>query len=448
VPDSAIVASFLALLQRFEPHFTAPTFRSFLVLACGWVMALGRHTVTTAVRAANATRWKHIRSFHRFFSLSKWQHDPLGLTLVRMIVALIPRDQPLVVAVDDTLGRHTGKTIAAASMHRDPLVSSAVRPAFHWGHLWVVLGITVRLFDKTWCLPVLFRLYRSKKVCKKHKRAYRTLAQLGAELIAQLAAASLHHHIIVVGDAGFSNHSVVKGRPGNVTFIGRSRMDAAIYAAAPPRTGRRGRPRVRGARLPAPQRQASAKAAPWQSTEVTVYGRTATVQTLIIDALWYRVAGSELVRLVVVRGFPGHDKDDVLVCSDPSMSPKDIIELFTKRWSIEVTFQETKGKLGFEEPRSRSERAVERTAPFTLFLYTVVVLWYVKTGRKLRSAQPPKAPWYSPKSTPAKTLPAFSDMLTALRRASWAERLFDRGANPATLKKHLKPLLACLDTAA
>jgi len=130
------------------------------------------------------------------------------------------------------------------------------------------------------------------------------------------------------------------------------------------------------------------------------------------------------------------------------MSPKDIIETFAKRWSIEVTFQETKGKLGFEQPRSRNERAVERTAPFTLFLYSLVVLWYFRTGSTLRSAQPTKAPWYSPNSSPSKTLPAFSDMLSALRRASWAQRLFDPSANSATWKKQLRPLLACLDTAA
>lgn len=449
MPDTAIVASFLALLQGFETHFTAPTFRTFLALACGWVLALGRHTVTAAVRAANATRWKHIRSFHRFFSKSRWDHDPLGLTLVRMIDALVPKHLPLVAAVDDTLGRHSGKTIAAASMHRDPLLSTAVRPMFHWGHLWVVLGITIRLFNKTWCLPVLFRLYRSEKECAKKKRPYRTLAELGAELIALLAAALPHRRILVVGDGAFSNHSVVQGRPSNVTFIGRSRLDAALYAVAPPRKrGQMGRPRLRGARLPAPAVKASAKNAPWQSVEVTVYGRTATVRVLIIDALWYTVARSELVRLVVVRGFPGHDKDDVLFCTDPSMSSKDIIETFTMRWSIEVTFQETKGKLGFEEPRSRAERAVERTAPFTLFLYSLVVLWYAKTGHALRSAQPAKAPWYSPKTTPAKVLPAFSDMLATLRRASWAERLFDPDANPATWRKQIKPLLACLDTAA
>lgn len=449
MPDTVIVPSFLALLQLFAPHFTQPTFRSFLTVACGWVLALGRHTVTTAVRAANATRWKHISSFHRFFSKSKWELDPMGLVLVRMIDAMVPLAQPLVVAVDDTLGRHTGKKIAAASMHRDPLLSTAVRVAFSWGHVWVVLGITVQLLGKTWCLPVLFRLYRSKKVCERDGRPYRTNTEFAAELIALLAAQLTHRSLIVLGDGAFSNSSVIKGRPSNVNFIGRSRLDAAIYAPAPPRQpGQMGRPRVRGAKLPSPAVQASASDAPWQSIEVTAYGRTSTVQVLVIDALWYIVAGSELLRLVVVRGFPGHERDDVLVCTDPSMSPKDIIETFAKRWSIEVTFQETKGKLGFEEPRSRNERAVERTAPFTLFLYSLVVLWYFRTGSTLRSAQPTKAPWYSPNSSPSKTLPAFSDMLSALRRASWAQRLFDPPANSATWKKQLRPLLACLDTAA
>lgn len=142
MPDTVIVPSFLALLQLFAPHFTQPTCRTFLTVACGWVLALGRHTVTTAVRAANATRWKHISSFHRFFSKSKWELDPMGFVLVRMIDALVPLAQPLVVAVDDTLGRHTGKKIAAASMHRDPLLSTAVRVAFSWGHVCMAVPAT------------------------------------------------------------------------------------------------------------------------------------------------------------------------------------------------------------------------------------------------------------------------------------------------------------------
>jgi hypothetical protein len=449
VPNTPIVTSFVALLQRFAPHFTQPTFHSFLVLACGWVLTLGGHMVTTAVRGAAAMGSKHISSFHRFFSKARWDWDALGRTLVRLIDALVPRDEPLVTAVDDTLGRHTGKKIAAASMHRDPLLSTATRVAFHWGHLWVVLGITVRLFGKTWCLPVLIRLYRSKKLCEQQRRLYRRLTDLAAELIALLAAWLPHRRLVVLGDGAYTNHSVIHGRPSTVSFVGRGRLDAAIYAPAPPRRpGQMGRPRVRGAKLPSPAVQASANDAPWQTIEVTVYGRKATVKVLVIDALWYSVAPKELMRLVVVRDFPGHKDDDVFACTDTSMSPKDIIELYARRWSLEVTFHETKGKLGFDQPRSRTERAVERTTPFTLFLYSLVVLWYASTGSRLRSARPAAAPWYSPTSSPSKTLPAFSDMLATLRRASWAELLLQPHANDTTFKKRIQPLLLCLDTAA
>ncbi|WP_437945328.1 transposase [Sorangium sp. So ce296] len=449
MPDVVIVPSFLALLQVLEPHFTAPTFHTFLTMACGWVLALGRHTVTSAVRAANAMGWKQIRSFHRFFSKSIWERDALGLTLVRAVDALVERDQPLVAAVDDTLGRHTGKKIAAASMHRDPLLSTATRVAFHWGHVWVVLGIIVQLFHKTWCLPVLFRLYRSEKLCQQQGRAHRRTTELAAELIALLAEQLPHRRLLVVGDAAYTNRSVVRARPSNVTFVGRARLDAALYAPAPARRGgQMGRPRVRGMRLPSPAAQADAAKARWQRVEVSAYHRVVTVKVMTLDALWYAVAHSKPVRLVVVRGFPGHAKDDVLLSTDPTMAPKNIIEHYATRWSLETTFQETKGKLGLEQPRSRTEHAVERTAPFTLLLYTLVVLWYARSGCALRSAQPTKAPWYSPKSSPSKTLPAFSDMLATLRRASWAERLFEPDANAPTLKKRLAPLLACLDTAA
>ena len=63
-----------------------------------------------------------------------------------------------------------------------------------------------------------------------------------------------------------------------------------------------GRPRVKGKRLPSPEEQAARKKAPWQRVKVNAYGKTAWVQALVIDALWYRAARSELVRLVVVRG--------------------------------------------------------------------------------------------------------------------------------------------------
>ena len=438
MPDAFIVGSFVRLLQAFVPCFTAPSFPTFVRLMGGWSLATGRHTVTGVVRAANAVGWKHISTFHRFFSRGRWCTDRLGLILVRLVVerCLKPGDA-IVAPVDDTLGRHTGKAIAGASMHRDPLLSTGRRPFFHWGHLWVVVSIAIPAFGKTWALPVLFRLHRGKKRCKAEKRAYRKCPELAAELIKLLAEALPDRRIIVVGDSAYTNGSIIKRRPKNVTLVGRSRLDAALWAPAPAhRPGQMGRPRVRGARLPSPAKQA--KTARFKRVEVTVYGRTVKVRVLVIDALWYVAAHSELMRLVVVRDFPGHERDDVFVSTDPSMDVKSIIETFARRWSLEHTFHECKGKLGFEHPQNRTDRAVERTAPMALWLHTLVVLWYLATGQHSRAARQPTMPWYK------KTTPTFSDMLATLRRASWAERLSDPRASARTLRKRIRPLVEAL----
>jgi hypothetical protein len=154
--DTAIVASFQRLLQEFSPCFTAPSFASFLTLMSGWLLNLRRHTITETVRAAGAVGLKDITSFHRFFSRACWVPDALGLVLVRLIVEhLLSANGPVVAVVDDTLGRHTGKKIAGAAMHRDPLLSTAARVLFHWGHVWVVLGL-IEAYAERWPLEVTF----------------------------------------------------------------------------------------------------------------------------------------------------------------------------------------------------------------------------------------------------------------------------------------------------
>lgn len=83
-----------------------------------------------------------------------------------------------------------------------------------------------------------------------------------------------------------------------MTLIGRGRLDAALYAPPPRRTkGQKGRPRVRGTRLRSPEKRAAANHASWKNVTVTVYGKTAVVRVLVIDALWYVVGGGERLRL-------------------------------------------------------------------------------------------------------------------------------------------------------
>lgn len=444
MPDAPIVCSFAALLQSFSCCFTAPSMDTFTTLMTGWVLNLRRHTVTGVVQAAGAVGYKHISSFHRFFSRARWTTDEVGLQLAALVIKQLCTDGVVRLIVDDTLGRHTGKCIAAASMHRDPLLSTGRKPFFHWGHIWVVLSVEVTLFKKSWALPVLFRLHRSKKRCEAEKRPYSKLTEEARELVHLLADAYPERHFELLGDAAYTNGTLIKQRRSNVTLIGRGRVDAALYDPAPPRRkGQMGRPRVRGARIQSPQQRANAKNATWRNVRITVYGRTVTVKVIVIDALWYVASGSERVRSVLVRGFPGHEKDDVFVSTDTALSPRYIIEAYAKRWSLEVTFHEAKSKLGFEDPCNRTERAVERSAPLALITHTLVVIWYAKDGQHGRAARLPTMPWYTHKSGVT-----FSDMLATLRRASWRRRLSDPASSLRELRKRLRPLVDYVASAA
>lgn len=442
--DVSIVNSFAALLQGFARCFTSPSASNFMTLMTGWVLDLRRHTVTEVVRAAGAVGKKHICSFHRFFSRGRWATDEIGLVLAELVIVRLAPSGVVRLIVDDTLGRHTGKRIAAASMHRDPLLSTGRRLFFHWGHVWVVLAIEVTLFDKSWALPILFRLHRSEKRCKAEKRAYLKLTEHARELVALVASRYPAKRFELLGDAAYTNGTLIKQRPANLTFIGRGRLDAALYApVAPRRRGQMGRPRLRGKRVASPAARAKRADARWKRVRVNVYGRTVTLRVLVVDALWYVAAGSEVIRHVVVRDFPGHVKDDVFVSTDTNFSAEAIIESFARRWSLEVTFHEAKGKLGFEDPQNRTERAVERTAPFAFISYSLVVVWYTLHGHGSRAAKQPTLPWYTHKAGVT-----FSDMLATLRRASWRQRLLDPAATAADLRKSLRPLVDYVASAA
>ncbi len=71
--------------------------------------------------------------------------------------------------------------------------------------------------------------------------------------------------------------------------------------------------------------------------------------------------------------------------------------------------------LGLEDPANRLPKAVARTAPMAFFIYTLVVVWFHKTGHQLLRF--PFRPWYTKKEEPS-----FADMLTTLRRVSYEEK--------------------------
>jgi hypothetical protein len=129
LPDATlpVPASLAGLLAWFASLFTAPSFRTFSMLACGFLAQTGRRTVCGMLTGAGLSRlWSHDRA-HWFFARARWDPGDLGLAAARLVVALlVPDGAPVVVAIDDTLFRRRGKKVWAAAWFHD---GSAQGPA-------------------------------------------------------------------------------------------------------------------------------------------------------------------------------------------------------------------------------------------------------------------------------------------------------------------------------
>src|SRR5437870_9786760 len=180
--DLMLPPTLAALLAAFMPCFQARSVVVFQWLIVGWIQCQGRRTLTEVALASGAVGERHISVFHRFFSRASWTLDALGRVVFTLALKWLPADQPLVVLGDDTLARKGGKSIALASMHHDPLLSSARKPFASFGHVWVVLALWVPLpfgSGRGFALPVLFRLYVSAKRGGETNAAGRTPAKRG-----------------------------------------------------------------------------------------------------------------------------------------------------------------------------------------------------------------------------------------------------------------------------
>jgi hypothetical protein len=409
LPDM-VPASLMTLLAAFVPLFTAPSFRTFTGLACGFLAQPGKRTVCGMLSGAGLSRsWPHDRA-HWFFARARWDAGALGLAAARLVVSLlVPAGAPVDVAIDDTLLKRRGKKVWAASWFHD---GSAPGPAkTGYGNNWVVLGIVVRLrfMSRPVAVPVMAKLV----IKDTNSRSRLWLARRMAE---RLAAALPGREIRVVADSAYAGGEL-KHLPAGISWTTRLRKDAALHGLPPERTGRRGRPRVKGDRLPSLAKLAAT--AEFSQVTVTRYGRTETVAAAVVTCLWYSVFGPRPVTVVIVRDRPGSGSSVAFVTTDRTATAEQVIERYAARWSIEVAIEDAKQIFGTGQARNRTAAAVERTVPFELACQSVAVTWYATAGHDPADLHERRvsAPWYASKAGPAT-----ADMAAKLRRVIIAAR--------------------------
>jgi DDE superfamily endonuclease len=442
-----LIPSFMDLLQLFSPVFTAPTFQTFTWIVAGWLLSQRHRYITEVIFSSGNVGNGHWSRFHRFFSHAAWDLDTFSLSLAKLVVTILAPGATLLWAVDDTLCRKRGLTLYGAGMHYDPLISSRSKALVRWGHDWVVLClILVHPFwapTKVFALPVAMRLYQNrqgltkgkkkpKNTGKKPKNAgkrpknartkssrsphdpnHRTRPELALELIQLVATWFPHEEIIVTGDSAYGGESVLRHLPPNVHLISHVHPNGALYEPAPPKKEKtKGRARKKGERLPGMTPWAEDPKQPWTELKFDQFGFHATVAVKTIQALYYKAGRDRLLTIVLVRDLEGKRPDQMFYGTKLGWTARQILSAYACRWAIECTFENCKQLLGLEDPANRLPKAVERTAPMALILYSVVVVWFHQTGH--HSLRFPFRPWYRTKEEPS-----FADLLTTLRRVSY-----------------------------
>jgi hypothetical protein len=434
---SQLIPSLLILVEPFGSCFARPeVFQTFQALIAGWIVCLGPRTLSEVWQATGWAAQRHHDTAYAVFHSAAWEWDDLGIVLATLILAHLVPGGVVWIVVDDTLCHKRGAKVAFGGIFLDPVLSTKAHKTLRFGLNWVVLGIAAPLpfrADRYFCLPVLWRLCR-----KKGQPGYRSRPRAAALLAHQLAQANPGRTSWLVGDSAYVNAALLQGRPANLQVIGPLHWKAALYEVPPPRRPKqRGATRKKGDRLPTPRAMIEDVTTYPAETQAIAFPQvTRELRLQVIGhVLWYRGCKTSPVMIVLVRDLLGQWRDEALVCTDPTASAEFVLQGYCRRWSVELTFFDSKQYLGLHDPRVRSPRSVERAHPMAWFVGSLVILWYTIAGQAGPHVHRDR-PWYRQKVTPT-----FTDMLGALRLQMWLDEIFGPSGDESPSREIVEALL-------
>jgi len=411
------------------------TWRHAQLLLLAALLTPGQRTVCAVPGVAGLCWERRFVSYHRVLNRAVWR-DRVGTRLLfdSLVATFVPRG-PVLLGVDDTIERRRGKRISAKGIYRDPVRSSksffVKTSGLRWLSLMLLAPITWA--GRVWALPFLTVLAPSARYCRERGLRHKKLTDWARQVALQARRWLPDREIVLVGDSSFAALDLLASlvRQGLIC-VTRLRLDAALYEPAPPRRpGAKGRPRKKGARLPTLAQVLADPDAAWQTLRISGWYGTPERRLEVCSqtAVWFH-SGLPLVpiRWVLLRDPQGEFDPQALLCTDPARTPSQIISWFVQRWPVEVTFREARDHLGVETQRQWSDRAIARTTPCLLALFSLTALLGNQLNPRARLAAAAAA-WYR------KTQPTFADTLAAVRKEIWAAQGFSMSRTRSNIRK-------------
>ena len=354
-------------------------------LAHGYAASSWTPTVATALRHTGNEMAGNWSSFHQVLNRARWSPLAVSRQLLLLIVeTFVPAGANVDLVIDETLERRWGSKISKRGHYRDSALSSRERSVSSPGLRWIVMAVVVTLpwTKQKWALPFLCVLATTPEVSERLGKRHKTIAMWAQQMVSLVRRWLPDRPIKLMGDTAYSVLELgLHAKAQHVTLITTGRLDAVLHEPPPERTRHTiGRPRVVGTRLPALEQVLQDPETAWQKLTLDWYGEgERTLEMCTGTALWYRYGSDPLpIRWVLTRDPLGKRPPKAIFSTNPTQTAEQIVSDFMKRWSLEVTFEESRAHLGIETQRQWSDLAIERSTPL-LLAFTV---WWHSLGKR------------------------------------------------------------------
>jgi DDE superfamily endonuclease len=412
----------ILVLTPFAPLCSPRVWRHAQLLRLGAILTPGARTVTAASRATGLATERRFTDYHRGLNRATWSARQGRRILLSLLVALwVPPEATVVLGVDDTVDRRSGRKITANGCYRDAVRSAKSQVIRCVGLKWVSMRLLVAVpwSQRVWAVPCLAALGWPANTHGPHR--HKTSIDWGRQMMKPVRRWLPERRLVVVGDGGFAAVSLalacVKSR---VARVSRLRGAAALSPPpAPPPPGTRGRKPANGRRQRSVQAGASRPDTPWEDVEVAwCGGQRQQLWVFSHTALWDTPGLPPVaIRSVLVADPEGKLRMEAFSCPDLKATPAHIRAWVVMRWSVEVTCEEARAPLGWETQRPWSDHAIARTTPVVLGLCSIVTMLALRL-REAGHIPVPMTAWYH------KTEPTFADCVALVRPPLWRARFF------------------------
>src|SRR4051794_21705238 len=194
----------VALLAAFAPLFSDRVWSHAHLLAIGTILATGKRTVTAALRVLGLSHETHFTTYHRVLNRATWLPRLASRVWLGLMIPLLPKSWPLVLAADDTIERRSGRQIKAKGCYRDAVRSSKKMVIKCFGLKWVSMMLLVRFpwNRRVQALPFLTVLCWPESASRR--RAHQTAIDCVRQMVLQVRRWYPERTIVLVLDGGFA----------------------------------------------------------------------------------------------------------------------------------------------------------------------------------------------------------------------------------------------------